>query len=69
MSKFPPVFSHVFILTSNTYEQDTRSTSHGLLTKPSCNTSKYVTNAFAASGIILKIKIIWFPDLISFVIV
>ena len=51
MSKSPSVFSHVFILTSNTHEQNTRS-AYGLLTKPSCNTSKYDTNAFAASGII-----------------
>ena len=43
--------------------------SHGLLTKPSCSTSKYDTNTFAASGIRLKIKIMRFPDLISFVIV
>ena len=52
MSKSLSVYSHVFILTSNTYEQNTRSTSHGLLTKLSCNTWKYNTNTFAASGIV-----------------
>ena len=30
-----------FILTSHTHEQNTSSASHGLLQKPSCNTSKY----------------------------
>ena len=45
------VFSNVLVLTSNTHEQNTRSASHGLLTKPSCSTSKYGTNAFAASAI------------------
>ena len=44
-------FCNVFILTSNTHEQNTRSASYGLLTKPSCSTSKYGTNAFAASAI------------------
>ena len=44
-------FSNVFILTSNTHEQNTRSASYGLLTKRSCSTSKYGTNAFAASAI------------------
>ena len=38
-------------MTSNNHEQNTRSSSHGLLTKPSCRTSKYDTTAFAASGI------------------
>ena len=45
------VFSNVFILTSTTHEQNTRSASYGLLTKPSCSTSKYGTNAFATSAI------------------
>ena len=45
------VSSRGFILTSDTYEQNTRSASHGLLTKPSRNTSKYSNNAFAASVI------------------
>ena len=45
------VFSHVFILASNTHEQNTRLASHDLLTKPRCNTSKYGTNGFAASAI------------------
>ena len=45
------VFSSVFILTSNTHEQNTRSASYGLLTKPCCSTCKYGTNAFAASAI------------------
>ena len=44
-------FSNIFVLRSNTHEQNTRSTSHGLLTKPSCSTSKYSINAFAASAI------------------
>ena len=44
------VFSHVFILESNTHEQNTRFASHGLLTKPRCSTSKYNTNGFAASA-------------------
>ena len=47
------VFSNIFILTSNTHEQKTRSASHDLLTKPSCSTSKYGTNAFAASNKIM----------------
>ena len=51
LSKSSSVFSSVFILKSNTHEQNTRSASHGLLTKPSCSTSKYGTNAFAASAI------------------
>ena len=38
-SKAPSVFSHVFILASNTHEQNTRFASHGLLTKPTCSTS------------------------------
>ena len=42
---------HVFILASNTHEQNTRFASHGLLIKPRCNTSKYGTNAFVASAI------------------
>ena len=33
ISKSPSVFSHVFILESNTYEKNTRFASHGLLTK------------------------------------
>ena len=44
-------FSHGFILASNTHEQNTRFASHGLLTKPTCNTSKYGANGFAASAI------------------
>ena len=51
ISKPASVFSHVFILASNTHEQNTRLASHGLLTKPRCNTSKYDTNGFAASAI------------------
>ena len=50
LNKSSSVFSNVFILTSNTHEQNTRSASHGLSTKPSCSTSKYGTNAFAASA-------------------
>ena len=45
------VFSHVFILALNTHEQYTKFTSDGLLTKPTCKTSKYGTNGFAASAI------------------
>ena len=51
LSKSSSVFSNVFILTSNTHEQNTRSASHGLLAKPSCSTSKHGTNDFAASTI------------------
>ena len=51
LSKSSSVFSNVFILTSITHEQNTRSASHGLLTKPSCSTSKYGTNTFAVSVI------------------
>ena len=51
LSKSSPVSSNVFILTSNIHEQNTRSASHGLLTKPSCSTSKYGTNAFVASAV------------------
>ena len=51
ISKSPSVFSNVFILASNTQEQNTRFASHGLLTKPTCNTSKYGNNPFAASAI------------------
>ena len=51
LNKFCSVFSNVFILTSNTHEQNTRSTLHGLSTKPSCSTPKQGTNVFAASGI------------------
>ena len=46
LSKFPSVFSNVFILTFNTHEENTRSALHGLLTQPSCSTSKYGINAF-----------------------
>ena len=53
LSKSSSVFSIIFILTSNTHEQKTRLASHGLLTKPSCSTSKYGTNAFAASNKIM----------------
>ena len=49
LSKSPSVFSNVFVLRSNTHEQNTRSASHGFLAKPSCSTSKYGINAFAAS--------------------
>ena len=52
------VFTHVFILASNTHEENTRFASHGLLIKPrislikpTCNTSKYGNNAFVASAI------------------
>ena len=51
LNKSSSVFSNVLILTSNTHEHNARSAPHGLLTKPSCNTSKYGTNAFAASAI------------------
>ena len=51
LSKSSSVFSIVFILRSNTHEQNTGSASHGLLTKSSCSTSIYGTNAFAASAI------------------
>ena len=51
LNKSSSVFSNVFILTSNTHEQNTRSASYGLLTKPSCSTSKYGTNAFVTSAI------------------
>ena len=50
LSNFSSVFPNVFILASNTDEQNTRSVSHDLLTKPSCSTSKYGTNAFTASA-------------------
>ena len=39
---------YIFILASNTHEQNTRFASHCLLTKPTCNISKYGTNGFAA---------------------
>ena len=45
------VFSNVFILVSNTHEQNTRFESHCSLTKQTRDTSKYGTNAFAASAI------------------
>ena len=51
LSKSPSVFSNVFVLRSNTDDQNTRLALHGLLTKPSCSTSKYGINAFAASAI------------------
>ena len=38
LSNSPSIFLHVFI----------KFASYGLLTKPTCNTSKYGTNAFAA---------------------
>ena len=50
LSKYSSVFYNVFILTSNTHEQNTRLASHGLLTKPSCSTSRYDANDFAASA-------------------
>ena len=49
LSKSSSVYSNVFILTSNTHEENTSSASHGLLNKPSCSTSKYGTNSFTAS--------------------
>ena len=52
-SKSLSVFSYVFILASNTHEQNTRFASYGLLAKPTCNTSKYGTNDFAASAVAL----------------
>ena len=51
LSKSPSVFSNVFVLRSNTDDQNTRLALHGLLTKPSCKTSKYGINAFAGSAI------------------
>ena len=51
ISKPASVFLHAFILASNKHAQNTRSASHGLLTKPSCNTSKYGANGFADSAI------------------
>ena len=51
LSKSSSVFSNVFVLTCNTHEHNSRLVSHGVLTKPSCSTSKYGTNAFAASAI------------------
>ena len=51
LSKSSSVFSNVFVLTCNTHEHNSRLASHGVLTKPSCSTSKYGTNAFAASAI------------------
>ena len=45
------VFSNVFILVSNTHEQNTRFESHCSLTKQTRDTSKYGTNVFAASAI------------------
>ena len=48
----PPLFLlYVFILSSNIHEQNTRFAPHGLLTKPTCSTSKYGVNAFASSAI------------------
>ena len=54
LSKSSSVFTNVFILTSSTHEQKTRSVSHDLLTKPSCSTSKYGTNVLAVSAIKLR---------------
>ena len=51
LSKSSSVFSNVFILTSNTHEQNNKSASHSLLTKPPCSISKYGANVFAASAI------------------
>ena len=45
------VFSNVFILVSNTHEQNNRFESHCSLTKQTRDTSKYGTNVFAASAI------------------
>ena len=50
-SKPYSVFLHVFILASNTHEQNNRFASHGPLIKPRCNTSKFGNNAFVASAI------------------
>ena len=50
LSKSLSVFLNVFALRSNTPEQNTRTASHGLLTKPSCSSSKYGINAFVASA-------------------
>ena len=50
ISKPASNFSRVH-LASNTYEQNTRFPPHGILTKPTCNTSKYGINGFAASAI------------------
>ena len=47
----PHFFSNIFALKYYTHEQNTRSASHGLLTKPSCSTLKYGINTFAASAI------------------
>ena len=44
-------FSYVFVLAFNTHEQSTRFASYGLLTKLTCNSSKYGTNGFTASAI------------------
>ena len=43
ISKAPSAFSHVFILASNTHEQNIRFALHGLLIKSTCNASKYGT--------------------------
>ena len=51
ISKPASVLSHVFILASNTHEQNPRFASHDLLTKPTCNTLTYSTNGFADSAI------------------
>ena len=58
ISKPASVLSHVFIRASNTHEQNPRFASHDLLTKPTCNTSTYSTNGFAASAIT---ALIFFP--------
>ena len=50
-----PYFSHVFILSSNTHEQNRRSASHGLLTKPSCITSKCSSDSFTFSAFMSSI--------------
>ena len=49
------VLMGVFILASNTYKQNTRFASHGLLTKLTCNTLKYGIKAFVASAISSRI--------------
>ena len=48
ISKSLPVFSHVFILASNTHEKNTRFAI--FWQNRLCNTSKYGTNAFSASA-------------------
>ena len=53
IKKCPSVFLLVFILASNTHEQNTGFAQHGLLTKPTCNTSKHGTSAIIIIIIII----------------